>query len=242
MKVVAVIQARMGSTRLPGKVLRRLGDRSVLAHAIARVHACPLVDSVIVATTTLAADTAIAEEAARLGVGCHRGSEADVLERYHEAAQMALADVVVRVTSDCPLFDPEVLTRMLETFRKADPTPDYLSNTLERSFPRGLDAEIFTRAALDSAHVAATQPHEREHVTPYLYGHPEAFTLHTFKREGESLAHLRWTLDTEEDWEFMTAVFKALPAPNTAEVLALLEERPGLIALNAHVEQKRVQS
>lgn len=242
MKVVAIIQARMGSTRLPGKVLRRLGDRSVLAHGIARVQACPLVDSVVVATTTMAADAAIAEEAARLGVSCHRGSEADVLERYHGAARMAQADVIVRVTSDCPLFDPAVLTQMLEAFRTAEPAPDYLSNTLDRSFPRGLDAEIFTMAALDAAHLAATLPHEREHVTPYLYGHPESFTLRSFRREGASLAHLRWTLDTEEDWQFMAAVFEALPAPDTAEVLALLEERPELIALNAHVEQKRVQS
>jgi spore coat polysaccharide biosynthesis protein SpsF len=245
MKTVAIIQARMGATRLPGKVLRPLGDRSVLSHVIGRVTMASRLDSVMVATTDQAGDDAVAAECARLKVACFRGSEHDVLARYYGAAWEAHAQIVVRVTADCPLYDGTLLDRMLAEFGRLNATGvavDYMSNVIKRTFPRGLDTEIFTFAALERTHQEATQPHEREHVTPFLYQHPELFCLHSFTNNVD-LSDRRWTLDTPEDWRFIEAVYKALYREGTifttADVLKLLKERPDLAKLNAHVEQKK---
>jgi spore coat polysaccharide biosynthesis protein SpsF len=244
---VAVIQARMGSTRLPGKVMKVLRGRTVLGHVITRVRACPLLDAVVVATTTASLDDVIVAESQRCGAEIFRGSEDDVLARYYGAAREAGAAIVVRVTSDCPLFDPQVLTALLQEFHQARAVGrplDYLSNTLERTFPRGLDAEIFTFAALAQAYREAARPYEREHVTPYIYQHPEVFTLGSY-RQSEDQSHRRWTLDTEDDWRLIQAVYEALYEENrlftTQEVMTLLAARPDLVALNAHVEQKELK-
>ncbi|MNY43338.1 hypothetical protein D3C86_1782890 [compost metagenome] len=152
--------------------------------------------------------------------------------------------MVVRITADCPLFDPRLLTRMLETFRAAAPACDYLSNTLSRTYPRGLDAEVFTFEALAQAHAEASEPYEREHVTPFLYYRPERFRLSDFRGDVDS-SHHRWTLDTDDDFRFIDAVYAALYHPgvlfDTQEVLDHLERHPQLLLLNAHVEQKRVR-
>jgi spore coat polysaccharide biosynthesis protein SpsF len=246
MKTIAIIQARLGSTRLPGKVLLRLAEDTVLGHVVRRVRACPRLNGVIVATTVADEDAAIVTECQRLGVPSFRGSAEDVLARYFHAAQGAGAEAVVRVTSDCPLFDPELLDRMLETFHRLNATAvtvDYLSNTLRRTFPRGLDAEIFTFAALRDAFAEATSPHEREHVTPFFYEHPERFRLHSVEGPTDLSAH-RWTLDTPDDWKLIESVYRELHTPGgmftTAEVLKLLRARPELATLNAHVEQKKL--
>ncbi len=237
MKTIAIIQARMGSTRLPGKVLKPLAGDTVLGHVVRRVRAAQRLDGVCVATTEAVAEGPIVAECARLGVGCFRGSEPDVLARYFGAAQARGAEIIVRVTSDCPFFDGALLDEMLARFH-ATPGLDYLSNVQERRFPRGLDAEVFTFAALARAHREATQPHEREHVTPYFYQHPERFRLHSFVGTEDWSAH-RWTLDTPVDWQFVEAVYAALGANfTTADVLNLLKARPELARLNAHVEQK----
>lgn len=244
MRTVAIIQARMGSTRLPGKILLPLGDRTVLEHVVARTLACSLIDEVVVATTHAPQDDVLGPAAAAMGVSCFRGSETDVLERYYQAAKHHRADVVVRITSDCPLFDPRLLTRMLETFRAAAPPCDYLSNTLSRTYPRGLDAEVFTFEALAQAHAEASEPYEREHVTPFLYYRPERFRLSDFRGDVDA-SHHRWTLDTDDDFRFIDAVYGALYHPGvlfgTQEVLDHLERHPQLLLLNAHVEQKKVR-
>ncbi|MBD2464243.1 glycosyltransferase family protein [Oscillatoria sp. FACHB-1407] len=246
MKTAAIIQARMGSTRLPGKVMKLLCGKTVLSHVITRVKACPLVDEVIVATTTQSADDAIAQEAEKAGVSCFRGSENDVLERYYLAAQKYNADVVVRVTSDCPLLDPEVLENLLDYFSMMDDAGlsiDYLSNTLERSYPIGLDAEVFTFNTLEIAYHNADQPYEREHVTPYIYQHPQIFALHN-QHYDEDLSHYRWTLDTPEDLEFIEAVYQALYQPDRLfmmdDILELLKAKPHLTQINAHIQQKKL--
>lgn len=247
MKTVAIIQARIGSTRLPGKVMKTLSGKTVLGHVISRVKACPLVDEVIVATTVSTKDDVIVAESARHGAMQFRGSEDNVLERYYLAAKQFNADIIVRVTSDCPLFDPELLSKMLSYFQKINATGrciDYLSNTLSRSFPRGLDAEIFTFDALQLATQEASQPFEMEHVTPYLYQHPEKFSLAEFRNETD-LSHYRWTLDTEEDYGLLDAIFSALDGGNnsifsTEAVLSFLKKRPELVAINAHIEQKKL--
>jgi spore coat polysaccharide biosynthesis protein SpsF len=244
MKTAAIIQARMGSTRLPGKVLRPLCGKSVLAHVIDRVRASGVLDEVVVATTDQPADYTIATLAKALGVTAFCGSEADVLSRYYFAASQSHAETIVRVTSDCPLFDGDLLRAMLEAFeRQSDGgnRADYLSNTLTRTYPRGLDAEIFTFAALERAHREATQAFEREHVTPFIYNHPELFSLKNFAGDRDHSRH-RWTLDTAEDWQLIEAIYTALYRPDrlfgTDDILALLARQPNLIALNAHVKQK----
>jgi spore coat polysaccharide biosynthesis protein SpsF len=225
LKVVAIIQARMGSTRLPGKVLLTLCGKSVLAHVIGRAKAAPGIDEVVVATTTLRADDAVAAEAERAGACIHRGSESDVLSRYHGAAKETHADTVVRLTADCPMLDPELVGVLVRKFVDRKGRIDYLSNTLVRTYPRGLDAEVFSMAALERAWREATLPDEREHVTPYIYRHPETFRLenHAAARDDSDL---RITLDTPEDWIVIQRVSEALGggariAP-TAEVLQFL--------------------
>ena len=245
LKTVAIIQARMGATRLPGKVLKPLGGSSVLGNVLTRVKECSRLDRIIVATTDAPADDVVAAESRKFGAGCFRGSEQDVLSRYYGAAQMAEAEVVIRVTADCPLYDGTLLDRMLAVFHRVNKDTtlplDYMSNVLERTFPRGLDTEIFTFAALERAHREAKQRHEREHVTPYLYHHPELFRLRSFKSDTNLSTH-RWTLDTPEDWQFIEEVYQSLCRNgqifSTAAVLKLLNERPELTNLNAHVEQK----
>lgn len=235
----AIIQARTGSTRLPGKVLRTLCGKSILAHDIARVRQAKGIERIIIATTTEPADIAIVAEAEALGVESFCGSEQDVLSRYYEAACAFDARTIVRITSDCPLYDWQLLDTMLTDFNGCD----YLSNGLVRSFPRGLDTEIFTFAALERAFHEAKAPEEREHVTPYIYRHPELFRLKSFESPEDLSAH-RWTLDTQEDWDFIEAVYTHLyphnPLFTTADVLALLTRKPQLASINAHIEQKKL--
>lgn len=246
MRTVAVIQARMGASRLPGKVMKRLGERSVLAHVIERVVRCRGLDAVVVATTLSPQDDQIANEATHCGVSSYRGSEHDVLARYYGAALQERAGIVVRVTADCPFLDTEVLENLLAAFVASQESArpcDYLSNTLERTYPRGLDAEIFSFSVLQQAHNEAKLPYEREHVTPYLYQHPARFHLCSQRNDTDLSTH-RWTLDTEEDWRFIQAVHQALVESNqavrTKEILAVLKANPGLLSINAHIEQKKL--
>jgi spore coat polysaccharide biosynthesis protein SpsF len=241
MRTVAIIQARMGSTRLPGKVLMPLGGEPALKRVVERVGAAPGLDEVVVATTTESADDAIVELCKREGCSFFRGSEEDVLSRYYEAARQFKADVIVRVSSDCPLFDSEVLGQMLARFE-----PDYLNNFQKRTFPRGFEAEVFTFGALETAHREATKAHEREHVTPFIYQHPDRFKLHSFEEPSgnDDLTALRWTLDTPADYDVISAIYNALARPgeifSTADILNLLRQRPELTKINAHVEQRTV--
>jgi spore coat polysaccharide biosynthesis protein SpsF len=239
--VVVIIQARFNSSRLRGKVLMDLRGRTVLARVIERVARTRGLDAMVVATTTRDDDDATAAEAARLGASVFRGAEHDPLGRYAGAALQSRAGTVVRVTADCPLFDPDVLSDMLVRWndsRRDRPSPDYFSNCRPRTFPRGLDAEIFTAAALRHADAHATSPYDREHVTPYII-ESGRFRLDNHTAPADH-SHHRWTLDTAEDWAFVDAVYGELGGAahfTTADVLALLERRPDLVALNAHVPQ-----
>src|SRR5215469_8186363 len=167
MRVAAIIQARIGSTRLPGKVLRDLGGRTVLERVVSRTRKCTLVNEVIVATSVNPGDDVIVEACVRLRVRVFRGSEHDVLDRYFRAAEAAQAQVVVRITSDCPLIDPEVSDQAIRAF--LDARADYASNVLERTYPRGLDTEVVALQALECAFREAKEPFQREHVTPFFY-------------------------------------------------------------------------
>lgn len=223
----------MGSTRLPGKVMRPLGDTTVLGQVLRRCAAIPGIDIVVCATGTGAADDPIGDEAASHGAVVSRGSPDDVLARYLGAARQVAADIVMRVTSDCPLIDPAVCGAVLAL--RCEAGADYAANNMPPSFPHGLDCEAFTSAALARAASVATDPHDREHVTPWLR-RAEGLARANLAGPGGDLVHRRWTLDYPEDFDFFTAVFAALPDAATAgwrEVLALVEARPDIAALNA---------
>ncbi len=246
-RVVAIVQARMGSSRLPGKVLMPFAGRSVLGSVIGRLQAIRALDAIVIATTTHARDAAIATEAARWGAAVARGSEDDVLDRYRHAARENRADIVVRVTSDCPLIDPGVSGRIIETFlerRSGDRRLDYLSNTIARSFPRGFDTEVFEADALERAWREGTSPAEREHVTPYLYRHPELFRQAQYVGARDH-SRYRLTVDTDEDYRALLAVVAGMKldrrVADAEEVIVFLAAHPEIVAINAHVEQKALE-
>ena len=241
MKVVAIIQARMGSTRLPGKVLKDLAGQTVLARVVNRTRRAALLDEVVIATTDKPADDAIVEECTRLQVPCFRGDESDVLDRYYRAAQNFSADAVVRITSDCPLIDPELIDVTVRAFM--DQQPDYATNSLVITYPRGLDVEVFTLNALARAWREAKEPYQRAHVTPYMYEHSELFKIVSLTA-GNDYSHYRWTLDTEEDLEVIRAIYNHFPTGDSVhwrQVLALMDAHPRLAAINSLVPQKALR-
>ena len=237
MNVVAVVQARMGSTRLPGKVLQDLAGQSMLARVVRRVERSRNVDQVVVATSTSPADEAIVAECARLGVASFCGNEHDVLDRYYRAAVHYRAQTIVRITSDCPLIEPQIVDEVVAAFLAAE--PDYASNTLDRTYPRGLDTEAVSMAALARAWAEAAEPYQRIHVTPYFYQNPELFTLLSV-RQARDDSQQRWTVDTPEDLAFVRQIYERLGGGefHWQDVLDLLECEPGLLALNRDVQQK----
>ena len=238
MRIVAIIQARMGSTRLPGKVLKDLGGETVLARVIARVRRASEIEEVVIATTRQPDDDRIVDECRRLAVRVYRGETSDVLDRYYHAAEEVRAEAIVRITSDCPLIEPEITDATVRAFLER--RPDYASNVLQRTYPRGLDTEIMTRDALVRSWRQAKEAYQREHVTPYIYENADQFTLHSVQGETDYSGH-RWTLDEAEDMTFLRAVYERLEGDRCfswREVLALLEREPGLIEVNRHVSQK----
>ncbi len=240
---VAIIQARMTSTRLPGKVLMPLAGRPMLAWQLERVKRATRLDRIVVATTTNACDDAIVEFCRTEGVLVTRGPEDDVLTRYADAARKFDAATVVRLTSDCPLMDPALIDEAVNRFATAQPGCDYLSNMLEPSFPYGLAVEVMTADALLQASTEAHDPQEREHVTPFIYWRPQRFRLQSFTTT-PSLSHHRWTVDTPEDFELVSRIISALypqhPHFTVQDVLELLQRYPQWVKINAHVEQKSV--
>lgn len=237
MRVVAIVQARMGSTRLPGKVLQDLEGKTVLARVVERVRQAKQVDEVLVATTDLPADDAIAGECRRHSVKVSRGDQEDVLDRYFRAAQLAKAEVVVRITADCPLIDPEITSKTITAFLESQ--PDYASNALQRTYPRGLDTEVISCNALSRVWQEARKPYERAHVTPYIYEHPDKFKILPVIGDADFSSH-RWTVDTAEDLEFVRAIYNRFgDAPfQWQHVLGLLDREPALMEINRSVEQK----
>lgn len=233
-RTAIVVQARMKSTRLPGKVLEDLGGQTVLAHVLQRCRAVPGVDVVVCAVPEGADDQPVADAAAHSGAVVVRGSESDVLARYWLSAQAVAADIVMRVTSDCPLIDPALCGAIIAL--RQERAADYACNNMSPSWPHGLDAEVFTRAALDLAYDQAVRPSEREHVTPFMRNHPD-FTLANLPCPLADTQHHRWTLDTPEDLAFLRALWPLLPAGPAGwdwrVPLALVQADPELAAINA---------
>ena len=239
MKTLIIVQARMTSTRLPGKVLLPLAGEPMLTRLIERLRRVHRADGIVVATTTNTSDDPIAALCTQLGVPCYRGSEYDVLSRYADAARLHGADVVVRITSDCPLIDPALIDQTIAAYDEGG--SDYVSNMLPPTWPYGMAVEVFSAAALAQAHAEATQAAEREHVTPFLYWHPERYRLRNVASPVD-LSHHRWTVDTPEDYALVSRLFDHLmpirPNFTQADVLALLDKHPDWIAINQHIQQK----
>lgn len=206
-RIVAIIQARMSSTRLPGKVMADLAGRPLLARVIERARAAKSVDLVAVATTDRAADDRVAEFCSAGQIPVFRGSEDDVLDRFRQAAARFEADVVVRLTADCPLLDAAVIDLVVGSFLTGN--CDYASNTIEPTYPDGLDTEVFSREALERAWREAKLKSEREHVTPYIWKNPAFFRLLSVKND-VNLSGLRWTVDEPQDLELARRVYQEL--------------------------------
>jgi len=224
----------MSSSRLPGKVLAPVMGQPMILRQLERLRRAERVDEIVVATSTEADDDAIAELCAQSGVTCFRGSLHDVLGRFVEAATASKADIVLRLTADCPLTDPRVVDGLTNHLLTGD--YDYASNTLERSWPHGLDVEAITSEALETAGQETDDPYDREHVTPFLYNHPDRFTLSSYTGNSNQ-ADLRLTVDYPEDLDVITRVYDALYPANAAftteDVVTYLAANPAIRALNS---------
>lgn len=241
-RTVVIAQARMSSTRLPGKVLMELAGTPVVDRVAARANRAQTVDHVLIATTTDPTDDSLVEHLQSVGINYVRGSLGDVLSRYMLAAEQARADVIVRITCDCPLIDPDAIDAAVSAYRQA-PEVDYCGNTLVRTYPIGMDAEVFSRAALERAHSSATAIHEREHVTPYLYQHPELFRLRNVEAPDWAVwPELRLTLDEPADLEMMRELMRVVPPDaGLRDVLGALRAHPEIVARNSDVSHRHVE-
>ncbi len=232
--IIAIVQARMASTRLPGKVLMPLIDKTILEHIINRVHLVERISNIVVATSDNKLDDILEAFCEDKGIQCFRGSEDNVLQRFYQCAKTYQADIIIRVTADDPLKDPAVILKALLLYLEGN--YDYVSNTIEPSYPEGLDIEVFSFKALEKAYENATLSSEKEHVTPYIYKNPSLFKLYNFKND-KDFSSLRWTLDSVKDYQFIHGVYEELAnKPNEIfymeDVLQLLEEKPELKDVN----------
>lgn len=244
-RTIAVIQARMGSTRLPGKMMLPLRDEHVLTHDIHRVSAARLIDDVCVATSTKKSDEIIARYTRRAGATAFRGSESDVLSRVYNAALDASADIVVRVTGDCPLIHPETIDTVIKPILEQD--VDYASNILERTFPRGLDVEAFTFESFKKVQQEATEARHREHVTPYYHEKSGLFEIANITSEEvfedpkfQNRDDLRLTLDEADDYEVLREIYENIPFSNILPVRDAIRyaDENDLMKINEEVRQK----
>ena len=232
----------MTSTRLPGKVLAELAGKPMLAQQLLRLRACKSLDEIVLATSDRIEDDRLVTVADQAGVRCVRGSEHDVLGRYVLAARESKAELVVRITADCPLIDAEVTDAVVHLATDAESPCDYASNTLVRSYPRGLDVEAFHRDVLDRMARHARSAAAREHVTYFLHRErPELFVTKNLVAAADA-SDLRWTVDTAEDLELVRRIYSTAGLPERdvrySDLVALVRASPDLMTLNAHVVQK----
>ena len=245
MKVVCLVQARVGSTRLPGKILKEICGKTILHHEIDRLKKCKEIDEIVIATTDKEDDDKIVNEAKKLSVKYFRGSENDVLSRFYYSAKENNADIIVRVTSDCPCIDFEILDKMLIYFKEKykEKQVDYLSNTIKRTYPRGYDIEIFTFSALEKSYINAEKEYEREHVTPYIYDKTNNFLKLPFENK-DDYSEYRVTLDTIEDFIVIKNIFENLyyknPYFKLNDVVQYLNDNLHIVDINKHIEQKKL--
>lgn len=236
-KVVAIIQARMGSTRLPGKMMMQILGKPIIAHVFDRVKQAKNLSAVWLATTTDPADDVLADWAKKNNVPVYRGSVNDVCDRYYQTAKLSEAEVVVRVTGDCPLADPAVIDQVVGKYLKGG--FEYVCNTQPPTFPDGLDTEVFAFTTLEKAWREAKLASEREHVTPYIWKHPEIFSIKNIIHSPD-LSVERWTLDTPEDFVFLEKVITAINNDVLAgldKILSHIQTHPEWRAINSNSQR-----
>ena len=243
MKIVAIIQARMASSRLPGKVMKEIAGQPMLLHVVKRARMATKINDVVVATTVDSQDDVIEEYCHQNQIPVYRGSELDVLDRYYQTAKEYNAEVIVRLTADCPVLDPGVIDRLVNEFIKAD--VDFAANRLpppfKRTYPIGLDAEVCTFTALGKAWHEAKAKHEREHVMPYFYEEPGRFKILQIDNDVD-YGYLRWTVDTEQDLELVRKIFSAFNGRldfGFSDILDLINQHPEFQLINQQVNAKK---
>ena len=239
MSSLGIIQARMGATRLPGKVLRHLGGRTVLSRVVRAARESGVLDDLVVATTTEADDDAVVAECEAIGVSCYRGPVDDVLARFLGVLETRSADTVMRFTADSPLLDPRVVARAYRVFEAAG--VDYLNTSITRTLPLGLDVEVVRATVLKEVDKLAND-HHRTHVTSYIYSHPKEFDVMGMTVLPD-VSYLRLTLDTEEDWRLIERIVEHFGDTPVAvrSLTEWLVDRPELAGLNAHIAQKELE-
>lgn len=236
-KIIAIVQARIASTRLPGKVMTKISGKNMLWHVVKRVQHAKKIDDIVVATTSLKEDEKILKLTSEMGVKSYAGSEDDVLDRYYKAAKKYHADIIVRITGDCPVVDPHIVDKVVQYF--LENRYDYVSNTIKPTYPDGLDVEVFSYNALEKAWKEAKLLSEREHVTPYIRK-PENFKIGNFKNDID-LSDMRWTVDGQKDLDFVREIYKNLYPKKQLflmqDILKLLKEKPELMDINSGINR-----
>ncbi|MCX8492455.1 MAG: glycosyltransferase family protein [Cyclobacteriaceae bacterium] len=239
-KLGIITQARMTSTRLPGKILLKANNRTILEHHISRLKWSKA--QIFVATTVNRSDEPVVDICESLGFSYFRGDEHNVLERFYQCAEQNGLDVVIRVTSDCPLIDGGIIRSGIEEYMKRNDPNLYYSNCLIRTYPRGLDFEIFSFHLLKEAYLNATIDLDKEHVTPYINQNRSGRVTIVDHVAGKDFSHLRWTLDTEEDWTLIKSLIEEYKADALSyeELLSVVENNPKLAIINSNVKQKYI--
>jgi spore coat polysaccharide biosynthesis protein SpsF len=239
--IIAIIQARMGSTRLPGKVLKEVEGMTLLEYQLSRIKKSKLLDKVIIATSILPQDDPIVNLGKEVGVECFRGSENDVLTRYYAAAKSTFADIVVRLTADCPFSDPDIIDDTIRLFM--DEKADYAANTVPpqtSTYPNGSDVEVFSMKALDRANTEAKDPHDREHVTFYFWKYDKGFKTVQLKNQ-KDLSKYRFTVDYPEDLEVVSFIIKKLKEQkrfgHISDVINIIDSNPEIKEKNSKLMQ-----
>lgn len=236
MNTVAIIQARVSSTRLPGKILKKIEGKTILEHVIDRVKAAQNLDDVIVATTVNKEDLEIVKLCTSLGISVFCGSENDVLDRYYQTARLFKANHIVRITSDCPLIDPQVIEEVIELYFKEK--ADYATNTIPETFPDGEDVEVFSFKTLKRAWESAKLSSEREHVTPYIRKNPNIFKIVNLKCS-VNLNNKRWTIDEPMDFKYIKIIYKNLYSEDSLfgmkKILDFLKKHPEIEKINKNI-------
>ena len=241
-QILAVIQARMNSTRLPGKVLKKIGNLTCIEILLKRLSKSKLIDQIIVVTSTNQHDDILYDKLSKIGVDCFRGDETNVYKRFHDVVKNSEASVVVRITADCPLIDPRVIEKVINYFHASYKKYDYVSNILEPSYPIGLHTELFSIDALEKANNNSIDPIEREHVTPYIYRNPDFFELGSVVFE-ENFSNHRWTIDYPEDFVLIRKIIEELyPLKDDFDmfdIISFLETKPELMLINNNFKKEQ---
>jgi len=231
MKPIAIIQVRMGSTRLPGKVLKKLNGITILESLLNQLNYSRLLNDKIIATTSNSEDDVIVNFCESKGIKCFRGSVNDVLDRYHKCAKKFSINTIIRITSDCPLMDPQVVDDVIDFYLKN--SYDYVNNFYKRTYPYGNDVEIFSLKVLEKVWEKATKLSEREHVTPYIYNNPDEFSLGWIENK-ENLSEFHWTVDRKEDLIFVQNIFKKISKRPILmkDIINVIKDNPSLLEIN----------